>query len=116
MKEYVKKELIGEIYRVIKRNPDLWIDTINTGEDHVHIQIEIPPNTAVSDVVRELKKASSKEIKKKFKFIREMYVNGRIWSVGYFSSTIGLNEEQIRKYIKHQDKKERPEQESFLFS
>jgi len=29
-----------------------------------------------------------------------------IWAVGYFSSTIGLNEEQIRKYIDNHGKEE----------
>ena len=116
MKEYVKKELLIQVYKVIKRNPELWIETINTGEDHVHMQIEIPPNVSVSDVIREVKKESSKKIKKKFKFIREMYVDGKIWSVGYFSSTVGLNEGQIKRYIEHQDKVERPGDVSFLFS
>lgn len=113
IKEYVKEELLGAVYRVIKRSPDLWIDTINHGEDHVYIQIEIPPSVAVSDVVRELKKESSKQLKKKFKYVREMYIDGRIWSVGYFSSTIGLNENQIRKYIEHQDSAEKPREVSF---
>ena len=44
--------------------------------------------------------------KKKFKFIREMYIDGSIWSVGYFVSTIGLNETQIRNYIQYQGKKD----------
>jgi putative transposase len=116
LKEYVKKELLRSVYRVIKRNPELWIETINNGDDHIHMQIEIPPSVAICDVVRELKKESSKHLKKKFKFIRGMYIDGKIWSVGYFSSTIGLNEAQIKKYIEHQDKQERPGDVSFLFS
>ena len=31
-----------------------------------------------------------------------------IWSVGYFVSTIGLNEQTIERYIANQDKKDRP--------
>ncbi len=30
-----------------------------------------------------------------------------IWSMGYFVSSVGLNEEQVKKYIEHQSKKEK---------
>ena len=36
-----------------------------------------------------------------------MYIDGSIWSVGYFVSTIGLNEEAIKKYIANQGKADR---------
>jgi len=110
LKKYVKQELITSFYNTIKKYPTLYICAVNTDEDHVHLQIEIPPNISVSDAVRELKKNSSQYIQKKFKFIREIYLEkDGIWSVGYFSSTIGLNEEQIRRYIEWQGKKEKPQ-------
>ena len=106
----MKQELITSFYNTIKKYPTLYICAVNTDEDYVHLQIEIPPNISVSDAVRELKKNSSQYIQKKFKFIREIYLEkDGIWSVGYFSSTIGLNEEQIRRYIEWQGKKEKPQ-------
>jgi putative transposase len=99
----------------VKKYPTLWISTMNTDEDHVHIQIEIAPNTAVADVVGKLKAYASRHLRQKFKFIREIYLEkDGIWSVGYFSSTIGLNEEQIKRYIVAQGKKDKP-QRSRLF-
>lgn len=89
---------------------------MNTDNDHIHVQIEIPPNIAVSSAVQVLKQHSSMDLKKKFKFIREMYIEDSIWSVGYFSSTIGLNEEQIRRYIEYQGRRELPKQAGFEFS
>ena len=74
------------------RYPTLHLETVNTGEDHVHIQIEIPPNITIAAVVQALKARASIVLKKKFKFIREMYLDGSIWSVGYFVSMIGLDE------------------------
>ena len=110
LKEYVKSELIASLHNTIKKYPTLLIYAINTDQDHVHIQIEIPPNIAVSDAVQKLKSNSSKHIQSKFKFIQEMYLEwDGIWSVGYFSSTVGLNEEQVRKYIEWQGKKEKPQ-------
>ena len=35
-----------------------------------------------------------------------MYLDGSIWSVGYFVSTVGLNEESIKKYIANQGRKD----------
>lgn len=88
---------------------------MNTDEDHVHLQIEIPPNIAISDAVSKLKSLSSQYLKKKFKFIREMYLEkDGIWSVGYFSSTVGLNEAQVSRYIEWQGRKDKP-QRSRLF-
>lgn len=110
LKDYVKQELITNLYDTVKKYPALSIQTINTDQDHVHIQIEIPPNIAVADAVQKLKSNSSHHLQKKFKFIREMYLDwDGIWSVGYFSSTIGLNEEKVKKYIEWQNKKEKPQ-------
>ena len=110
LKNYVKQEFITSLYNTVKKCPTLDIHAVNTDEDHVHLQIEIPPNLAVSDVVRELKKNSSRHIQKRFKFIRNIYLKkDGIWSVGYFSSTVGLNENQVRRYIEWQGEKEKPQ-------
>ncbi len=105
IKEYVREELVKSLYKVLRKHPDWYIHKINTGDDHVHILMEIPPKYAVSDCVREVKIYSSKEIQKKFKFIRQIYEKKEgMWSVGYFVSTIGMNEERIKKYIDMQNR------------
>ena len=115
LKPYVLTELKKCFYETVKKYPTLWIEALNANDDHVHIQIEVPPNIAVSDAVGKLKSASSRHLRSRFKFIREIYLEkDGIWSVGYFSSTIGLNEEQIRRYIVAQGKKDKP-QKSRLF-
>ena len=94
----------------VKKYPTLWIENVNTDDDHVHLQLEVPPNIAVSDAVGKLKAYSSRYLRSKFKFIREIYLEkDGIWSVGYFSSTIGLNEKQIKRYIEWQGKKDTPQ-------
>ncbi len=116
IKEYVKQELRKYLYEATKKYPTLHIHSFNTNEDHVHLQIEIPPNLSVAAVVRRLKAESSVILKKKFKFIREMYLDGSIWSVGYFVSTVGLNEEMIKRYIANQGKKDQGTTLRFDFS
>jgi putative transposase len=110
LKQYVTTVLKESLYQSCKKYPTLFIQTINTDADHVHIQVEIPPNISISDAVQQFKGASSLIIRKKFKFIREMYLEkDGIWGVGYFVSSIGLNEQQVKKYIEWQGKKEKPQ-------
>ena len=78
--------------------------------------MEIPPSISIADAVQKLKGISSLALRKQFKFIRDMYLEkDGIWSVGYFVSSIGLNETQIKRYIEWQDKKEKKPQTTRLF-
>ena len=113
LKPYVKEELLAWLHKELKKYPTLRLDVANVDEDHIHLQVEIPPNVLVSRVVQILKSGSSRMLLKKFPFIRRMYVENSVWSVGYFSSTVGLNEEVIRRYIERQDAQEYPEETSF---
>jgi putative transposase len=103
LKHYVRAELIKSLYNVQKRHPDWYFHKINTGDDHVHILLEIPPFYSLAAVAQELKSLSCSHLRKKFKFINEIYSHSGIWSVGYFVSTVGLNEDNIRKYIERQN-------------
>ena len=47
------------------------------------------------------------DLKRRFKYIREAAEQDAVWSVGYFVSTIGFNEEIIRKYIEKQSIQDR---------
>lgn len=107
IKEYVKVELVKSMYKVQKRFPDWYFHKINADADHVHLLIEIPPKYAVSDAVRELKASTSQALRKRFPFIDRIYQDGSMWSAGYFVSTVGLNEEQIKKYIQRQGERDR---------
>lgn len=103
LKYYVRAELIKCFYKIQRSHPDWYYDKINTDEDHVHLMIEIPPKYSVAEVVQELKSVSSRWLREKFSFIEKLYEKKEgIWSVGYFVSTIGLNEEQIRRYVEKQ--------------
>jgi putative transposase len=116
LQEYVKTVFIACCFEIVKKYPELFIKTINTDKDHVHMQIEIPPNVAVSAVVQRIKMVTSIKLWNQFKFIQEMYLDSNIWAVGYFSSTIGLNEAQIQKYIEVQGLENTPQDASQEFS
>lgn len=116
LKDYVKIALKRSLFETCKKYPTLYIHNLNTDQDHVHLQMEIPPSIAISDAVAKLKAYSSIALRKQFRFIREMYLEkDGIWSVGYFVSSIGLNEEQVKKYLAWQGKKEAKPQTTKLF-
>ena len=99
----VDKYLEIKIREVRRHYPDWDIVAVGCGDEHVHLSIEFPPKYAGSYVVETIKKNTSRHLKRKFKFIRKSYWDGGgIWSVGYFFSTVGVNEKIIKKYIEHQ--------------
>ena len=83
--------------------PELDIIKVNHDVDHIHLLIVIPPKMSISQVVRIIKSNTSKDLKKKFEFLKDVYwgTDG-IWSDRYFVSTVGVNEEIIKKYIERQ--------------
>ena len=107
LKHYVRTELIKSFYNIQKRHPDWYLHKINTGDDHVHILLEFPPKYSGATVAQELKSLSSAHLRKKFKFIDKIYNHSGLWSDGYFISTVGLNEDNIRLYIDTQNKYDR---------
>ena len=115
LKPYVKPELLRSFYDTVELYPTLNIYALNTDNDHLHMQIEIPPNIAIATVVQKLKAHSSMHLRRVFPFIDRMYPDSGIWSVGYFSSTIGLNEQMIRKYIEDQGRRDLPENVNLRF-
>ena len=67
----------------------------------------IPPKYAVSKVVETIKKSTSRSLSRKFAFLKKVYWDRQdIWSKGFFVSTVGINEEVIRRYVQLQEKEE----------
>ena len=83
--------------------PDVIIIEMNHDVDHIHLLMSVPPKKRVSDVVKVIKSISGRLLKKKFEYMRKAYcgIEG-IWSNGYFVSTVGIDEEVIKQYIKRQ--------------
>ncbi len=42
--------------------------------------------------------------------------DGSVWSVGYYVSTIGLNEQMIKRYIRNQGEEDKGVNAAFEFS
>jgi putative transposase len=71
--------------------------------DHIHMLIEIPPRYAVSEVVGYIKGKSAIAIARKYLGKRQNFMGQNFLARGYFVSTVGRDEETIRKYIREQE-------------
>lgn len=95
---------LKEIYQYY---PELVFEKVNHDKDHVHFMVSIPPKMSVGSVVRIIKANTSRGLKERFPFLKEVYWGiDSIWSDGYFVSTVGLNEAMIKKYIENQGKED----------
>ena len=75
--------------------------------DHVHMYVAIPPKYSVSQVVGFIKGKSAIHIARNFGERRRNFVGQSFWARGYFVSTVGRDEEVVRKYIQNQELEDR---------
>jgi len=110
--KYRKRILKGEVKRFIEEHlfeiqhyhPDIEIEKYSIRDDHIHLIVIIPPRYSVSGIVGKIKSNTSREVRKKFNWIRRIYWRDEFWSRGFFSSTAEINEEVIRRYVEFQEK------------
>lgn len=77
----------------------------NLTKDHVHMCIEIPPKYAVASVIGFMKGKSAIAIARMGGKDRN-YTGAHFWARGYAVSTIGFDEEIIKKYIREQQEED----------
>ena len=70
--------------------------------DHVHMVISIPPKYSVSSVIGYIKGKSVIAIARDFEGCQRNFTGRHFWARGYFVSTVGMNEEAIKKYVENQ--------------
>ena len=87
-----------------KHHPDIEIEKYSVQKDHVHLIIVIPPKYSVSEIIGKIKANTSREIRRRFAWVKKVYWHNEFWSPGFFSSTVGINEEVIKRYIEFQEK------------
>ncbi len=64
----------------------------------------IPPKYAVSAIVGKIKANTSREIRQRVPWIKKVYWRNEFWSVGFCSSTVGVDEAVIKRYVEFQKK------------
>jgi putative transposase len=70
--------------------------------DHVHLCVSIPPKYSVANTVGFLKGKSAVKIHRELLGERRM-TGLHFWARGYCVSTIGYDEEAVRRYVREQE-------------
>ena len=100
---YLDKKLA----EITEHYPLIQFKAVNHDKDHIHLHLSIPPTMRVGEAVGIIKQNTSRQLKQKFPFLREVYWGTEgVWSEGYFVSTVGIDETYIQEYIKEQGKKD----------
>ena len=111
--KYRKKVLYGElrkhvggVLRELALQKECKVLEGHLMPDHVHMLISIPPKYSVSQVVGFIKGKSAIHIARAYMGRRKNFTGQRFWARGYYVSTVGMDEETIREYIKRQEKED----------
>ena len=108
--KYRKKAIFGEIRRhlgpifhELARQKECLIVEGHLMRDHVHMCMSIPPKHAVSSVIRFIKGKSALAIARQFGGKQRNFNGENFWARGYAVSTVGFEEEAVRRYIREQE-------------
>ena len=114
IKEYLKREIIS----LTRQKEGLEIIEMNVQSDHVHLVMWVPPKYSISDELGYLKGKLALRIFQRYEKIGKRLWGRHLWSRGYCVSTVGINEEQIRQYVRWQEKKDKEieQQQGKLFN
>ena len=105
------KELMEQDIRTICEWKSVEIEEMNLQSDHVHMVVSIPPKVSVSEFMGVLKgKTAIKLFKSHPGLKKKPYWGNHFWARGYFVSTIGIDEELIKRYVRHQEEEERKQE------
>ena len=101
--EYTRQQ----IYQLCRQKELLEVLELNVRTDHIHLVMSIAPKYAVSNIMGYLKGKLALKLFQRYEQLGRRYWGRHIWARGYCVSTVGLDEEKIRLYVKWQDKKDR---------
>ena len=104
LKGDLKAFLLTKLGDIHESHPEVEIEQASIQPDHIHLVAVIPPKYAVSAIVGKIKANTSREIRQRFPQIKRVYWRNEFWSVGFFSSTVGIDEAVIRRYVEFQGK------------
>ena len=105
LRDEVAKYVERKIHVLCSQKDDIEVIAINVQPDHVHLVVSIPPKYAVSQFMGFLKGKLAMDLFDHYPELRKKYWGQHVWSRGYCVSTVGLDEERIKKYVKWQNQK-----------
>ena len=105
---------IGGILRQLCEQEGVELIEGHALRDHVHLCLSIPPKYSVANTVGFLKGKSAIRIHREFMGRERNYTGYHFWARGYCVSTVGLDEETVRAYIRRQEDEEKRQEQLTL--
>jgi putative transposase len=101
------RKQIGVILRDLCRQKEVELVEGKAMPDHVHMLLRIPPKYSVAMTMGFLKSKSAIRIHRELLRTKGTLFGRAFWARGYCVSTVGLDEDQTRQYIRDQEKLQR---------
>ena len=98
-----QRRKIGEIVRELCRQKGIELVEGNAMPDHIHMLLRVPPKYSIAMTVGHLKGKSAVRIHRELMKEKGTLFGRKFWARGYCVSTVGLDEDQIRDYIRNQE-------------
>ena len=96
-----------QIYHLCSQKELVEILELNIQTDHIHDVLSIAPKHSISSIMGFLKGKLALKLFRNYEQLNKRYWGRHFWSRGYCVSTVGLNEDHIRKYVKWQQKRDK---------
>ena len=110
------RKYLGEVMRKLAIQRESMIIEGHLMTDHIHMLISIPPKYSVSQVIGYIKGKSAIHIARAYIGQRKNFTGQHFWARGYYVSTVGLDEEVVRSYIKKQEQEDQRLEQMNMFS
>lgn len=101
--EYTRQQ----IYALCKQKELIEVLELNIQADHIHLVVSVAPKYAIAEFMGYLKGKLAIRLFQQYEQLGKRYWGRHLWSRGYCVSTIGLDEEKIRTYVKWQEDREK---------
>ena len=103
--ELIRNDLAEELHRLAEQKESRILER-HMKSDHIHMLIEISPKYSAAQVIGYIKGKSAIHIARKYGEKQKYFSGQHMCARGYFISTVGLDEEVIRNYIRNQEKED----------
>jgi putative transposase len=108
--KYCKKALFGQLRRRLgpvlhdlAARKESRIEAGHRMPEHIHMLLSLPPKYSVAQLVWFMKGKSAIWIAQNIDRKTRNIIGSNFWARGYFVSTVGRDEELIRRYIRDQE-------------
>jgi len=101
------RRYMGNIFHELANQRESKIVEGHICVDHVHMLVMIPPKYSVAQVVGYIKGKSAIALARNYIGRSRDFTGQNFWARGYYVSTVGLDEEVIKRYIREQEEEDK---------